>query len=324
MKAIRILLAIGLAATAFSCRKEMLDDVDGGTARDRSITEIKFENQIGVSKIERTDESAVVTFSYNLDATGSLQIPLTSLVTSVGSKADVAAGDLIDFDNADHTASVTVTPAQGEPLTWTIRMKPFTEPLKGSWSLTSMWAYGGVDRGDYGGDDFKDFGDIINTLFAGDDLPRHELDNTYTFSVTGYSDTGNAYGTIVNDAGPDGRYGGYVYASTNSDADGQDWDCAGIYRKVPVESGFWEHDTTLDVYYFRDQQNRLVATGSFRTAPFNYKFGANSKAKDFPAHTFVFDVTALGLKTGNWDKNYTTAGIVVYDPAAFLISLDKK
>lgn len=324
MKINQIISIFCLAAVTVSCKTDTLDGVDEGISRDRSITEIKFENQIGVSQIERDEESAKVTFSYNLDATGALQIPLTSLVVSVGAHADVKAGDVLDFDNADHTAIITVYPSQGEPLDWTIQMKPFTEPLKGTWGIQSMWVYGGVDRGDYGGDDFKDFGDIINTLFEGDNLPKHELDNIYTFEVTGYSDSGNAYGTVTNDAGPDGLYAAYKYASTNSDADGKTWDCESIYRKIATEGGMWEHDTKLDIYYFRDRNNQLLATGSFRTAPFTYKFGANSKSKDFPANTLVFDVSALGLSIGNWDKNYTTAGIVVYDPAGYLISLEKK
>ena len=324
MKLNHFIFALGLAAAVVSCKTDTLDGVDDAIAYDRSITEIGFENQIGVSTIERSEERATVTFSYNLDATGSLQIPLTALVVSVGAHTDVKAGDVLDFDNADHTAVITVYPRKGEPLDWTIQMNPFTEPLKGSWGIGSMWVYGGVDRGDYGGDEFKDFGGIINTLFEGDNRPEHELDNTYTFELTGFSDSGNAYGTVTNDPGPDGLYAAYKYASTNSDADGKTWDCESIYRKIATEGGMWEHDTKLGVYYFRDKNNQLLATGSFRTEPFTYKFGANSKSMDFPANTLVFDVSMLGLSIGNWDKNYTTAGIVVYDPATYLMCLEKK
>lgn len=323
----KLIFCLCVVASVCACKKDTLKDSYSGTDHDRSITEIKFENQIGLTQIERTPEKAEIVFSYNLDATGSTQIKVTSLVTSVGATADVAEGDVLDFDNEDNTATITVTPKVGEPLEWKIIMKPFTEPLKGTWNLSKVIVFGGVDRGEWGGGQFKPMDDVMSTLFEGDNRPNNELDNKYTFEVTGYTDAGNSYGTIINDAGDDGLYGGYIYSAANQDSDGISWDCERIYRKIPVE-GFWEHDNTLGVYYFRDSDNKLMATATFKTEAFTAQSilpqDGVYKYYDFEANTLVFDVEADAWDTNNWGKNYTTANIVVYCPLVLYMSLSNE
>jgi hypothetical protein len=296
-----------------------MKEVDSGDwNHDCNITEIKFENQIGLAKVNRSEDNASIEFSYNLDATGSLKVPVISIIASVGATVNVKNGDVLDFDNPDRAAVITVKSHFGETVDWTVTMNPFTEPLSGTWKIASIYVYGGVDRGIYGGDAFVLLNALTTTLFTGKNLPSNELDNTYTFTLTGFLSNGNPYGTIVNDAGQDGLFGGYVYNNG-----GELWNCERIYRKIPVAGGTWEHDIILNTYSIRNELGQVIASTTLKTSPFSYQLTSNSKTMDFPANTFVFDVSQQGLNRGSWDAIYSNLDYIAWNPATLFISLEK-
>ncbi len=63
MKKISFLIISVLTLALFSCQEDIMDEVnEGNWNKERNITEIKFENQIGLPTIKRDGESATVSF----------------------------------------------------------------------------------------------------------------------------------------------------------------------------------------------------------------------------------------------------------------------
>ncbi len=315
MKKINIFMTFSvlITLTLVSCQKDIMKEVnDGKWNKERNITEIKFENQIGLATISRSGESASITFKYNLDATGSKQIKLLSLVPSWGATASAQTGDVINFDNANNQAKITVTGADGTQLEWTINMIPFAEPIKGTWRLTATMVYGGVDGGAYGGDSWVNLGNLVNEFL--DNKPSCEMDNTYTFEQTGFTEAGNSYGNIINNAGTDGKYADYLWKNGTDNA-------ARIYRQIPKTGGKWEHDAVTDQYLIKDANGNLIISTTFRRdVPFTYKPN-NQKGYTFTNNTLVFNVKSLGLYVGSWSYIYNSFDAIVANPWVYCISL---
>ena len=101
------------------------DDKPSGS-EERSITGISFDGQIGTAKIERTASNAEVTFQWNTSSGSPASIEIKTLAISEKATASVKVGDKLNFDNAEKTATITVTAENGTPLVWTVIMDPFT------------------------------------------------------------------------------------------------------------------------------------------------------------------------------------------------------
>lgn len=315
MKKIKILMVFSVlfAIVLTSCQKDLLKTVNEGKwNKERNITEIKFENQIGLATISRVGETATVTFKYNLDANGSKKIKLTSLVPSWGAVADASTGDVLDFDNANNQAKVVVTGANGTQLEWKINMIPFVEPIKGTWKLSLMMVYGGADGGAYGGDAWVNMGALIYEFL--DNKPSCEMDNTYTFEQIGFTESGNSYGNIINNAGPDGKYGDFMWKNGTDNA-------ASIYRQIPKTGGKWEHDAVTDAYLIKKADGTLIISATFRRdVPFEFKPN-NKKGYTFTNNTLIFNVKALGLYVNSWSWLYNGYDHMIANPWRYCISL---
>jgi len=315
MKKTSLIIISVLSFVLFSCQKDMMEEVNEGKwNKERNITEIKFENQIGLPTIQRDGETATVTFKYNLDATGLKQIKVTSMVPSWGAEASVKTGDILDFDNANNQAKIIVTSADGNQLEWTVTMIPFLEPIKGDWKVSAMMVYGGCDGGAYGGDAWVNIG-TLTTEFL-DNRPSCEMDNIYTFEQIGYTEAGNSYGNIINNAGPDGKYADFKWKNGTDNAER-------IYRLIPRTGGKWEHDAVTDQYLIKDASGNLIISATFRRdVPFTFKPN-NTKAYTFTNNTLIFNVKSLGLFVGSWSWIYNSYDAIIANPWAYCLSIKR-
>lgn len=298
-----------------SCQKDIMKDInDGGWNKERNITEIKFENQIGLATITRSGENATISFKYNLDATGSKKIKLLSLVPSWGATANMKSGDVVDFDNASNQAKIVVTGANGQQLEWKVNMIPFAEPIKGDWKITEMMVYGGCDGGAYGGDHWVNIGTLVSEFL--DNKPSCEMDNIITFEQTGFTESGNSVGNIINNPGPDGKYADFKWKNGTDDA-------SRIYRLIPKSGGKWEHNVVTDEYLIKDASGALIISATFRRdVPFEYKPNSK-KGYTFTNNTLIFKVKSLGLFVGSWNWIYNAYDGVIANPWRYCIGVKR-
>ncbi|MFA5849918.1 MAG: hypothetical protein WC833_08540 [Bacteroidales bacterium] len=315
MKTQYLLIVSVLFLALFSCQKDVMKEINEGKwNKERNITEIKFENQIGLATISRSGETATVSFKYNMDATGSKKIKMTSLVPSWGANANVKSGDILDFDNADNKAKIIVISADGAQLEWIVTMIPFVEPIKGEWKVAAMMVYGGVDGGAYGGDAWVNLA-TQNSVFL-ENPPSCEMDNIYTFEQKGFTESGNSYGNIINNSGADGKYADFKWKNGTDNAER-------VYRLIPRSGGKWEHDAVTDEYIIKDVNGNLIIKTKFRRdVPFEYKPN-NKKGYTFTNNTLVFNVKTLGLFVGSWNWMYNSYDAMIANPWSYCVSLKR-
>ena len=116
MKKIKYALLLLLAVSQFACVVNPLKEIEEGDwNNERSVINIKLENQVGKATIERIDDhTGTIVLAINVDAVPDLSsIKLTSLQLSYGAKSTVQIGDSFNFENATKTATMTVTSPTG-------------------------------------------------------------------------------------------------------------------------------------------------------------------------------------------------------------------
>lgn len=212
MKKITYILFSILLLANMACIKDPLKEIEEGDwNNERSVINLKFENQVGKPTISRVDESTgTIELTINVSEIPDLSnIVLTSIQTSFGATSSVEQGEAINFENADQTAVLTVTSPTGKSRDYTIKVYSFEETLLGSYKITDLLVYGGTGP-EYGG------GAVLPMtskpwIWPATGGPEAELDNTLTFEMTGITDEGNTYGTITNDEGVDGLYADFQY-----------------------------------------------------------------------------------------------------------------
>nr|MDA3822989.1 hypothetical protein [Bacteroidales bacterium] len=142
------------------------------------------------------------------------------------------------------------------------------------------------------------------------DGPGAELDNTVTFEMTGITEEGNTYGTIVNDAGDDGIYADFIFTGDPVT------DVNHFYRKIPKGEGEWlrNYATGTVVFTFAGQTTigYFVEAG---TEDLGY-----GKTKTTTDYALAFDLNG----TDNWDKIYSDYDKFVSRPRKFWIDLTKQ
>jgi len=316
MKTLRyIMLSLAAVLTIAGCQKDPLDIVnEGAWNNERNILGITFTDQVGLTTITRNSDSATVSFTYNTSASADLSaIEISSLEVSYGATASVAAGETLNFENADKTASITVTSAKGETLEWTITLEPFTEVLIGDWNVSSLLVYGGTGP-EWGGAAVIKMTDKSWCWDAGTG-PAAEEDNIFTFEFTGFDEDGNTTGDFYNNPGNDGKYADFIFIFSDPDIDLND-----KYRKIPAGSGTWVHDQTNGTVIFTFEDNSTV------TATFNeagtyslYNDGSTVINKIVADHSFSFPLTG----TDDWTNIYTDYDKFVARPRSFWVDITK-
>ncbi|MEL7588827.1 MAG: hypothetical protein AAGU19_19095 [Prolixibacteraceae bacterium] len=312
MRTIKNMLWLLFAAGLFSCQKDPMADItDGKWNKERNIINITFEGQVGEAVITREGDAAVINFTYNTDAgAGFGAINISAMELSYGATASVKPGDALNFENAEKSAVITVTPANGDPLSWTVQMTPFTETLIGTWDITGLWVYGGTGP-EYGGAAVLKMSDK-SWCWPAAEGPAKEQDNTLTFAMTGISPEGNTYGTVVNNAGADGVYANFLFVSKTPNIDVNHF-----YRAIPKGAGTWMRNYATGTVTF------TFPDGTSRTAMFDgpgtYDLG-NSKSRTLITPAFTFTLQGVD----DWGSIYSDYDKFVKRPRKYWVDVRKK
>jgi hypothetical protein len=311
MKTTKI-IALTLAVTSLlsGCQKNPLDEVNAGKwNKERNVLDIEFTGQVGDAEISRDGDNATITFTYNTSVGEDISaIQITKMDVSYGATASVSEGQTLNFSNASDTAVITVTPVHGDPFNWVVKLIPFTEELLGTWSITGLYVYGGT--GDiYGGTSLH----LMTSVLVWDSStgPSAEMDNSLTFTLSGIDDSGNSYGTVVNNAGADGLYANFIYTASDPDVDVNKF-----YRKIPKGNGSWVHNyTTGNVIFTFDDATTSSAIWVSSGSETLY----GSIVKTTTDHSFRFTLSG----TDDWTHIYSSYDKLVSHPRVYWVDITK-
>ncbi len=311
MKTIKtILLFLTVLVTSWGCQKDPLAEInEGDWNKERNIIDITFNGQIGEATITRDGDNANIVFKYNTDAGALASVKINAMEISYGASASVTVGETLNFDNANSSATITITPANGEPLQWVITLSPFTETLLGTWNIAGLYVYGGTGP-EYGGAALLKMTDKP-WCWNATNGPAAENDNALTFTLTGFTDDGNSYGTVVNNAGNDGLYADFIFINNDPYID-----LNNFYRKIPKGTATWlrNYSTNLVVFTFADG---TTTSGVFKSAGTETVYGSTTKT--VIDHSFMFTLSGVD----NWSKIYTDYDKFVSRPRYYWIDITK-
>lgn len=313
MKNIKFLFVLAIASVQLSCQKNPFDELEsGGWNNERNVIDIKFENQVGKASITRIDDTTgKIEVDINIgDIPDLSSIKLLSLETSYQGTSTLSVGDVVSFENASKSITMTVTSPTGKSREYTIVANEFEETLVGVYDITGLVLYGGTGP-EYGG------GAVMNLtdkpwVWPEDNGPQAELDNVLTFELEGFTPEGNTYGKVTNDAGADGLYADYTYVMDPVT------DVNHFYRKIPQGVSKWErnYSTGLITFTFEDG---TTASGSLVEAGTEFVYGEEiSKTTDNQAFAFTLN------GTDDWDNIYSDYDKFVKKPRKYWIDIKKR
>ncbi|MFZ5941228.1 MAG: hypothetical protein ACOYXB_11720 [Bacteroidota bacterium] len=316
MKAIRyIIISCAVLVSLTGCQKDPLAEVNAGEwNKERNILGITFDGQVGSSVITRDGDIANINFTYNTSASADFSaIRIATLELSYGATASVTTGDELSFENDDNSATITVTPVHGDPLIWTITLTPFTEELSGTWDISALVVFGGTGP-EWGGAAVLK---MVDKPWCWDAAtgPAAEEDNTLTFTFEGINSEGNTYGTLVNDAGSDGKYADFIFINADPHID-----VNGFYRKIPTGESTWVHNQTdgTVTFTFGDGTSvtgKLVEAGTETV----YNDGSTVITKTVSNYSISFELSG----TDDWTNIYQDLDKFVSRPRKYWIDISK-
>lgn len=300
-----------VAMFQLSCQENPLSEIESGEwNNERSVLSIKFENQVGPATISRIDESiGEIEVSINVDAVPDLSnIVLSTIQLSYGANSTIKKGDALNFENETKSASINVTSPTGKTRSYTIRVTSFTENIIGTYSIDNLIVFGGT------GPEFGGAAAIPMTdkpwAWPENGGPASELDNTLTFALTGISEEGNTFGTIINNAGEDGEYADFMFMQDPQT------DVNDKYRTIPKGEGTWTRNySTGTITIEFDNKNSV---GTFETeGTEDLGYGIQMDIADF---ALTYDLSG----TDDWDNIYSDYDKFVVNPRKYWILLTKE
>lgn len=303
MKIVKYILIAFVAFAQQSCVKDPQSDLnDGGWNHERSIVDIKFENQVGKAVIENTDSSTgEITLAINVAAVPDLSnIKLSKLQTSYQAISSLAVGESLNFENDTKTASLTVTATTGETREYTIHVTEFIESLVGTWDINKLVLYGGTGP-EWGGGAVLELANK-SWCWSGTYGPQVECDNSLTFTMTEITDDGNTKGTCVNDAGADGKYADFIYVGENKENPGETIDLKKFYRQIPEGESTWERNYSAKTITFTDANGKKTV-GSLENAGEEVLFKNDEREIKYTIENNAFAFNLNG--TDCWDFPFT-------------------
>lgn len=307
-KYIASFLCIGLVL--LSCKENPLSEIESGDwNNERSVLAITFENQVGRAEIERIDESTgEIEIAINIGAVPDLSnIVLSELELSYGAESSLKVGEALSFENETNSNSITITSPTGKTREYTITTTSFSETILGTYSIDDLLVFGGTGP-EFGGAAVIP---MIDKPWAWLETggPASELDNTVTFTLTGITEDGNTFGTIVNSAGEDEEYADFMFVlDPQTDVNNR-------YRVIPKGEGSWSRNYTTGTVTF--EFDDISATGTFETAATeDLGNGINITIENY-ALAFV--------QSGedDWDNIYSDYDKFVKNPRKYWILLSK-
>lgn len=312
MRKLKYITLFLIMATLLSCQKDPMSEItDGKWNKERNIINLSFEGQVGTTTISRAGDVATINFTYNTSNSANFSaIKINALELSYQATASVKVGETLNFENATKTATISVTPANGEPLTWVIKLFPFTETLLGVWDITSLYVYGGTGP-EYGGAGIIKMSDKP-WCWPATEGSSAEQDNFLTFTLTGISADGNTNGKVVNNAGADGKYANFIYIAKTPNVDVNNF-----YRAIPKGEGTWSRNyaTGMVTFTFPDGTTRQ---GLF-ASPGKVDLG-NGKSRTLTNNAFTFTLNG----TDDWGNIYNDFDKFVKRPRVYWVDIKKR
>lgn len=311
MRKIKYILLVLITTVIFACQKDPMSEItEGKWNKERNIINIAFEGQVGKAVITRAGDVATINFTYNTSNSKDFSaIKLNTLEVSYGASVSVKAGETLNLENADKSATITVTPANGEPLAWTVKLTPFTETLLGIWDITGLWVYGGTGPA-YGGAGIIKMSDKP-WCWPATEGPDKEQDNSLTFTMTGITAEGNTYGKVVNNAGADGKYADFMYIAKTPSIDVNNF-----YRTIPKGEGNWSRNyaTGMVTFTFPDGKTKQ----GYFASPGTIDLG-DGKARTLTTNSFMFSLTGVD----DWGNIYNDYDKFVKNPRKYWVDIKK-
>jgi len=312
MKRINILIALLLLCCAMGCVKDPWDDIeDQSWNNERSVLDIKFENQVGTAEVARVDDqTGEITVTINVDAVPDLSsIVVSTLQLSYGASSNIGVGQALNFENPENTAFFTVTSPTGKSREYKVKAESFQETILGTYKITDLVVYGGTGP-EYGGASVIP---MMNKpwIWSATDGPGVELDNTLTFELEGITPEGNTYGKVINDAGPDGLYANFVYIGDPQT------DVNHFYRKIPKGEGKWLRNYATGQIEFTFPDG--TTSSATLVGPGTEDMG-NNKSKTTTEAAFAFALKG----TDDWNKIYSDYDKFVKRPRKYWVDISKQ
>ncbi|PIQ22928.1 MAG: hypothetical protein COW65_00225 [Cytophagales bacterium CG18_big_fil_WC_8_21_14_2_50_42_9] len=295
------LLIIALAIFT-GCKKDPFEDV---MSNERSIEAFTLaEGQIGPAVVDRATGKVMVNV---LQGTDLSQIkPL--IQASYKAQVSPASGEPVNFTANNNQMTYTVTAESGQSREWTVELVPFTETILGTYKVTGLVVYGGTGP-EYGGAAVLKLTDKP-WVWPASGGPDAELDNTLSFTYSGVTAEGNTYGTVNNNAGPDGLYANFQFIGS------PETDVNNFYRKIPTGEGQWLRNYADNTVTFTFGDN-TTTVGMFVGA--GTEDLGNGQSKTTTDNAFAFNLSG----TDDWGNIYTDYDKFVKRPRRFWVEVKK-
>jgi hypothetical protein len=141
--------------------------------------------------------------------------------------------------------------------------------------------------------------------------PAAELDNTLVFEMTGITEDGNTFGTITNNAGPDGLYADFMFIGTPQT------NVNNFYRTIPRGTGQWARNyaTNTVTFTFADGS---ATTGTYVTA--GTEALGNNNTRTITNSAFAFTLNG----TDDWSAIYSDYDKFVKRPRRYWVDVTKQ
>ncbi len=201
-------------------------------------------------------------------------ILINSLEISYGATATVKIGDKLNFNNTEKAATVTITPANGEPLIWKIKASLYVNPYKGTWGIQNFrmkW------------DDWNGWGlsgEAEVALKMANAAPG--IDDIITFGgIDGVDAAGAYYGVYERTSGANGKFGTYISSKGTDYSD--------KFGQLPNGKG----------KYFINPDNSVSVAIDGSTKKYN-----SNGSKTTDGVTMNFDLKASQIWTIDWNDYY--------------------
>lgn len=239
MKKILYLLILALAVFVTACTEDPLEDLEGsGWQKERNITSILLEGQIGTASIERDFDNANITaYVKEANIADMSNVEIVDIQLSYGATTPNGVGSTLDF--SDGSAEISILSGAGETLLWDVTLLPFVSDLEGSWYMKNIGMYCDMFTWEsWGWEEYLNLTDYLPSAYA-------EMDNVFTFVVEGADESGNPYGSYTHAAGIDGAYSDFTDVDNG-------WDFNDRFRTIPTGEGTWLRDFERGVVVITD------------------------------------------------------------------------
>lgn len=300
--------------------------------RERTPVSFRLENQIGEAVIThdwRHDDEGAVSVRLVTGAINDMAaVKVEGIELQYGATASVQAGSTLDLSSGK--GSFVVTAETGETREYTVTYSAFIEPFEGVYDLDydaskhsednyengdafALWFFGGSNDGCY-----------CQSLmwkhwnWNGGYKPMVEDDNVITIKLEGVdAETGDAYGTCMNDAGPDGKYADFVWNSNGGH------DLKKFYRCIPEGESTWRKDGKTGLITFTPSDGTPSHTAVFFNEPTTLTYEQSGKSFTCEIKHQGLEFPVAGTPMPGW-SDYTDFDKYVQNPQKLIVKLKRR